>query len=418
VMDKLNLGMIKTVPSYVSLINLPLKETLGELYFVENEDKVYYRALSDSVYVWVSLFGNEKDIDRAWAWGSNSFGQLGDNTTIARSSPISVVGGYTDWTQVIAGDTHSLAIRENGTAWAWGQGADGRLGDNTGVAQSSPVSVVGGFTDWVQVSGGNRHSLGLRADGTAWAWGVGLSGGLGDGTTTTRSSPVSVAGGFTDWIQVSAGNLHGLGVRANGTAWGWGCNSAGKIGDGTVGAKSSPVSVIGGFTDWTQVSAGDTHSLGLRSNGTAWGWGNNIDGRVGDNAGGSRNSPVSVVGGFTDWTQLSAGGSHSLGLRSNGTAWAWGNGNNGRLGDNSSANQSSPVSVVGGYTDWIQLSSGFNHTLGVRANGTAWAWGSGNIGRLGDGTTVDKSSPVSFLGSFTDWTQVSGGGNHSLGLRV
>jgi alpha-tubulin suppressor-like RCC1 family protein len=352
----------------------------------------------------------------AWGWGPNNRGQLGDGTAVAKSSPVSVVGGFTDWIQLSAGDLHSLGLRANGAAWGWGNNLNGQVGNNTTVSTLSPVSVVGGYTDWTQLSAGDDHSLGVRANGTAWGWGNNLRGQVGNNSTVNRSSPVSVVGGFTDWTQVSAGFNHSLGVRANGTAWGWGGNFNGYLGDNTTVSKSSPVSVVGGFTDWTQVSAGRGHSLGLRSNGTAWGWGLNNDGELGDGTTVQKSSPVSVIGGYTDWIQLSAGGNHNLGLRENGTAWAWGSNASGQLGDNTTVSKSSPVSIVGGYTDWAQLSAGTNHNVGLRANGTVWAWGIGTTGQLGDNTIVTNSSPVSVVGGFTDWVQVSAF-NHSLGIR-
>jgi alpha-tubulin suppressor-like RCC1 family protein len=353
-----------------------------------------------------------------YAWGDGTSGQLGDGTAVSKLSPVSVIGGFTDWLQVSDIGSHSLGLRANGTAWAWGFNGTGQLGDGTAVSTSSPVSVVGGYTDWIQVDAGVSHSLGLRANGTAWAWGNGANGRLGDGTVVTKSSPVSVVGGFTNWIQISGGTDHSLGVRANGTAWAWGSNSSGgRLGDGTEDSRSSPVSVIGGFTDWVQVSAGSTYSLGLRANGTAWAWGNGGGGQLGDGTTLANSSPVSVIGGFTDWIQIDTGAGHSLGVRANGTAWAWGSGLNGRLGDGTAIGRLSPVSVVGGYTDWIQVSAGTNHSLGLRANGTAWAWGLGTSGRLGDNTAVTKSSPVSVIGGFTDWVQVSAGSTHSVGLR-
>jgi alpha-tubulin suppressor-like RCC1 family protein len=286
------------------------------------------------------------------------------------------------------------------------------------VNKSSPVSVVGGFADWVQVEA-SYVSLGIRSNGTAWAWGKGTDGILGNNSTTDSSSPVSVVGGFTDWVQVSTGRFHSLGVRANGTAWGWGANSVRQLGDFTNVSKSSPVSVVGGFTDWIQVSAGLStvpHSLGLRSNGTAWAWGTGGSGRLGDNTTIAKSSPVSVVGGFTDWTQVSAGEAHSLGVRANGTAWAWGGNSDGRIGDNTTVNKSSPVSVVGGFTDWTQVSAGGQFSIGLRANGTAWGWGCNQVGRLGDNTTIAKSSPVSVVGGFSSWIQVNAGSYHNHGI--
>jgi alpha-tubulin suppressor-like RCC1 family protein len=357
------------------------------------------------------------DVKPIYSWGSNGSGALGTNNTINRSSPIIIFGGFTDWCQVSAGDIHSLGLRTNGTLWAWGFNGSGRLGNNTITSRSSPVSVVGGFTDWCQVSGGTAHSLGVRTNGTAWAWGFNGQGRLGDNTTIDKSSPVSVVGGFTDWCQVSAGGRHSLGLRTNGTAWSWGYNSQGRLGDNSTISRSSPVSVVGGFTDWCQVSAGGTHSLGVRTNGTAWAWGRNDLGQLGDDTTTDRSSPVSVVGGFTDWCQVSAGYTHNLGLRTNGTIWAWGCNGQGRLGDNTTTQRSSPVSVVGGFTDWCQVAAACVHSLGLRTNGTLWAWGDNGQGRLGDNTTTQRFSPVSVVGGFTDWCQVAAGICHSLAIR-
>jgi alpha-tubulin suppressor-like RCC1 family protein len=408
--ESLRMGQIRTVATFG---DLPAAfGNNGLLVFVQADERVYF---SNNV-TWVNL--TVPATTQAWSWGCNSQGQLGDNSTINRSSPVSVVGGFTDWCQVSAGSNHSLAVRTNGTAWSWGCNSQGLLGDNSTISRSLPVSVIGGFTDWCQVSAGRQHSLALRTNGTAWSWGCNSNGRLGDNSTIERSSPVSVVGGFTDWCQVSAGYRHSLGVRTNGTAWAWGQSTCGRLGDNSTISRSSPVSVVGGFTDWCQVSAGGTHSLAVRTNGTVWSWGCNCGGQLGDNSTINRSSPVSVVGGFTDWCQVSAGYRHSLGVRTNGTAWAWGQSTCGRLGNNSTIDRSSPVSVVGGFTDWCQVSAGFNHSLGLRTNGTAWAWGFNSNGRLGDNSTINRSSPVSVVGGLTDWCQVSAGGDsHSLAIR-
>ncbi|MFZ4599437.1 MAG: RCC1 domain-containing protein [Terrimicrobiaceae bacterium] len=414
---------ISVVSTSASLPDLGLYNSPDSVLTFINDTGIF--AISSNTK-WISLDGrlirDDYNYGITYSWGYNNTGRLGDGTTVNKSSPVSVIGGFTDWCQVSAGGGHSLGVRTNGTAWAWGPATAGRLGDGTAVNRSSPVSVVGGFTDWCQVSAGGVHSLGVRTNGTAWAWGqncrlVNGGGFLGDGTTVSKSSPVSVIGGFTDWCQVSGGDSHSLGVRTNGTAWAWGSNRNFTLGDGTSVNKSSPVSVIGGFTDWCQVSAGYSHSLGVRTNGTAWAWGSNDYGMLGDGTIGFTVSPVSVVGGFTNWCRVSAGRYYSLGVRTNGTAWAWGSNCFGQLGDGTTVNKSSPVLVVGGFTDWCQVSAGFCHSLGVRTNGTAWAWGRACCGLLGDGTTVDKSSPISVIGGLTYWCQVSAGAYHSLGLK-
>jgi alpha-tubulin suppressor-like RCC1 family protein len=388
----------------------------GRFFWIESELKY---AFSDGI-----TWGNSSIVRvpyiNVWSWGGAASGKLGDNTITNKSSPVSIAGPFTDWIQTSAGGSHSLGLRANGTAWAWGSNNSSQLGDNslTAASKSSPVSVVGGFADWTRLSAGIQHSIGLRANGTLWAWGINTYGRLGDGTTTNRSSPVAVVGGFADWNSAAAGNVHSLGIRANGTAWAWGANINGRLGDGTTANKSSPVAVVGGFTDWIDLAAGLSQSIGLRANGTIWTWGYNTGGQLGDGTAVSKSSPVAVVGGFADWIQISSTSIHTIALRANGTAWAWGSNTSGRLGDGTTANKSSPVAVVGGFTDWVQVSANV-HSLGIRANGTAWAWGSNSSGQLGDGslTTASKSSPVSIVGGFTDWVQVSCSTDHSVGIR-
>jgi alpha-tubulin suppressor-like RCC1 family protein len=389
----------------------------GRFVYITSECKYYFSNGS----IWTDDVDSQLG-SSIYGWGCNTYGRLGDNSVTIRSSPVSVVGGFTNWCQVSAGRTHSLAVRTNGTAWAWGNNCYGRLGDNTTVNKSSPVSVIGGFTDWSQVSAGQVHSLGVRQNGTAWAWGSNAVGQLGDSTIVSKSSPITVVGGFTDWCQISARGTNSglsLAVRTNGTAWAWGSNSVGQLGNNTgYGTnRSSPVSVVGGFTDWCQVSAGYQHSLGVRTNGTAWGWGDGTCGRLGDNSFTCKSSPVSVVGGFTDWCQIAAGKNHSLAVRQNGTAWAWGSGSAGKLGDNTAVNKLSPVSVIGGFTDWCQISAGDEHSVAIRTNGTAWGWGSDVRGQLGDNTTVNRSSPVSVVGGFCDWYAISAGSYQTLAIR-
>ena len=398
--QQLNMGQIRTVATVGSLP--AAASNTGLLVFVTGEELLYF---SDGT-AWATIVPPIVYNNSAWAWGSASNGKLGDNTTVSKSSPVSVVGGYTDWCQVSGGGEHSLGLRTNGTAWAWGNG--GQLGDNTCVNKSSPVSVVGGFTDWCNISAGLNFSLAIRTNSTIWSWGLQTEGQLGDGTTTTRSSPVSVVGGFTDWCQVSAGNNHSVAVRTNGTIWGWGCNAGGRLGNNNTANVSSPVSVVGGLTNWCGVSAGGKHTLGLNTSGVLWAWGYGSYGRLGYNCTTNQSSPVSVVGGFTDWCQISAGNYHSAAVRTNGTAWAWGYGTQGQMGNNGSSQANpSPVSVVGGFTDWCQATAGAQDSFGLRTNGTLWAWGNNGTGRLGDGTTTNRSSPVSVVGGFTDWFRIA-----------
>ena len=371
----------------------------------------------------------------AYAWGRNSSGQLGDGTTVNKSSPVTVIGGITNWSQISTGiftsggyaapggTYHSLGSTTDGIAYAWGNNSSGQLGDGTTVNRSSPVTVIGGITNWSQTSAGSSFNLGITTDGIAYAWGRNVDGGLGDGTTINRSSPVTVIGGITNWSQVSAGYDHSLGLTDTGVAYAWGGNNQGSLGNGEGGYgtyRSSPVTVAGGLT-WSQVSAGGDFCLGVTTDGIAYAWGDNYDGTLGNGEEGfgtHQSSPVTVIGGITNWSQVSAGSFHSLGVTDDGIAYAWGFSNNGLLGNGtgySFESQSSPVTVIGGITNWSQVSAGDDHSLGLTDTGVAYAWGGNNQGSLGDDTTANRSSPVTVIGGITNWTQLSGG-QSSLGL--
>jgi alpha-tubulin suppressor-like RCC1 family protein len=412
--EKLRAGSV-TVVSTTASLPAAATSTVGEIFLVENDDDLYVNVGSQ----WNSL-NNEISGFLSYAWGQGNLSQLGDGTTNAKSSPVTVVGGIT-WSRVAAGASHGLGVAVTGIAYAWGYGGQGRLGDNTTTNRSSPVTVVGGITTWSQVSAGYRHSLGVTSAGIAYAWGYNGSGRLGDNTTTNRSSPVTVVGGITNWTQVAAGTSHSLGVTATGIAYGWGNNQFGAIGDNSSTTRTSPVTVVGGITNWSQVAEGgfdgSLFSLGVTSTGIAYAWGYNGNGKLGDGTTTSRLSPVVVVGGITNWSQVAGGVNHSLGLTGSGIAYAWGGNNVGQLGDGTTTNRSSPVTVISGITNWSQVAAGGVHSLGVTSTGIAYAWGNAADGRLGDGTTVSKSSPVTVLGGITNWSQLSAGAAHSLGLR-
>lgn len=411
-----------TCVSVATCSSLPnATEYNGRMIYVNDENRYYYAIEG----VWntdfqstISCIANQC---QALAWGGGANGRLGDNTATNKSSPVSVVGGFSDWVSLSTGQSHTIGLRSNGALWGWGANTGGSVGDCSTTARSSPVSVVGGFTDWCQISAGGNMTLAVRTNGTAWGWGCNDYGRLGVGTLGTYSSPVSVIGGFTDWCQVSASHgtfqSHSLGVRTNGTAWAWGLNSSGQLGDGTTVSKRSPVSVIGGFTDWCQVAAGVVHSAGVRSNGSLWTWGAGTSGGLGDCTVAAKSSPVSVVGGFTDWCKVCAASSNTIAIRTNGTIWGWGSNNCGQLGNNSNTSTSSPVSVVGGFTDWCAVSMGTRNTVAIRTNGSAWAWGRNSYGGIGDGTITVRSSPVSIL-SANAWRSVSSGYETTTGVRV
>jgi len=354
-----------------------------------------------------------------WAWGYNDSGQLGDGTQIDKSSPIQV-GALTDWSDISFGESYSLAVKKDGTLWAWGNNSYGQLGDGTITARSSPVQ-IGTLTNWAKVAAGAYQSFltltpasfAIKTDGTLWSWGSGLQGNLGDGTSTTKSSPVQIGTG-TNWSYVVSGGACGFAIKTDGTMWSWGDNSYGKLGlgAGDTTARSSPTQ-IGTLTTWTKVVAGGFHTAAIKNDGTLWTWGRNTAGQLGDFSTVDKQSPIQV-GSFL-WSNVTAGYSHTIGIQTDSSMWAWGGNTAGALG--LSLPNIQPARVMAPYSErFRKVFAGGNHTLAIKINGTLWGWGVNSNGQLGRGSLVASSSPVQ-IGTLTTWKDLGCGYQHSLMLR-
>ena len=284
-----------------------------------------------------------------WLWGENDYGQLGTNDITHRSSPIQTVSGGTNWKQVSCGSGHTAAIKTDGTLWTWGNNVlYGQLGDNTTTSRSSPVQTVSGGTNWKQVSCGANHTAAIKTDGTLWLWGQGFNGQLGTSNNTNYSSPVQTVSGGTNWKQVSCGGSNTSAIKTDGTLWSWGLNANGQLGDNSSFPKSSPVQTISGGTNWKQVSISGPSTFAIKTDGTLWCWGQNNNGELADNTITHRSSPVQTISGGTNWKQVSC----SVAIKTDGTLWIWGSNDGGQLGDNTTTHRSSPIQTVSGGTNW------------------------------------------------------------------
>ena len=322
-----------------------------------------------------------------WAWGRNDYGQIGDETTIDKASPVQIKIG-TKYKRVSAGNKHSLAIDSEGNLWTWGRNDYGQLGDGTTTQKKSPIQIKSG-TKFTQISEGYYHSLAIDSQENLWAWGNNYSGQLGDGTTVDKIKPLQIKTG-TKFIQVSAAFYQSLLIDINGNLWTWGGNDYGQLGDGTTIDKHSPEQIKAG-TKFTQVSAGRDHSLAIDSEGNLWAWGINNYGQLGDGTTENRTLPVQIKTG-TKFMRISAGSNHNLAIDSEGKLWTWGYNGYGQLGDGTTTNRTLPVQIKTG-TKFTQISAGGNHNLAIDSKGKLWTWGHNGYGQLGDGTTIDKHSP-------------------------
>jgi alpha-tubulin suppressor-like RCC1 family protein len=203
-----------------------------------------------------------------------------------------------------------------------------------------------------------------------------------------------------------------------GGLWSWGANGNGNLGNNTTVSTISPIQTISGGTNWKQVSAGLATTAGIKTDGTLWLWGQNTNfGFLGNNATVNRSSPVQTVSAGTNWKQVSISGFHVGAIKTDGTLWLWGGGGGGRLGNNSTINRSSPVQTVSAGTNWKQVSIGYT-SAAVKTDGTLWTWGSDAVGRLGDNNSINRSSPVQTVSSGTNWKQVSVGCSFTAAIKT
>ena len=313
-----------------------------------------------------------------WSWGLNDNGQLGEDTTTTKCTPVTTLAGGTNWKQVACGNTHTAAIKTDGTLWTWGRNIAGALGNNAfGGSTCTPVTTFAGGTNWKQVACGSNHTAAIKTDGTLWAWG---GGGtyvpVGNNLQFSVYTPVTTFAGGTNWKQVACRDSHTAAIKTDGTLWTWGSNAFAQLGDNTIISRSTPVTTFAGGNDWKQVACGGSHTAAIKTDGTLWTWGlNGIPGLIGvgalgDNTIISRSTPVTTFAGGNDWKQVAGGNAHTAAIKTDGTLWTWGlndltafvPGAFGQLGDNTAITRSIPVTTFAGGTNWKQVSGGYNHT--------------------------------------------------------
>jgi len=330
-----------------------------------------------------------------WTWGENRFGQLGDGSTTNRNTPTRI-GRETNWASVTAGNDYTLAIKADGSLWAWGNNFSGQLGDGTSGPFNRRLTPtrIGTATNWISVSAGSDYTVAIRSDGSLWVWGRKTVKYFGHIIQDYGSTPTRI-GIASNWLSVSAGWSHTLAIRTDGSLWAWGENNFGQLGDGTTNNHTSPVRV-GNATNWALISAGHDHSLAVREDGSLWAWGQNNIGMLGDGTTINRLIPTRI-GTSLNWTNVSAGQFRSLAIRSDGSLWAWGDLFVGTLENNyNDGERKNTPTQIGSETNWISVFEGrLSYIVGIRFDGSFWAWG-GNPERLfGDGTV--NRQPVQIM---------------------
>jgi alpha-tubulin suppressor-like RCC1 family protein len=332
-----------------------------------------------------------------WAWGLNTDGQLGDNTTTQRKTPIQV-SGLSGVVAVAAGAKHSLALTSAGVLYAWGDNLYGQIGNANNTDQKLPVQVMTGVA---QIAAGDYHSIALKTDGTVQVWGANNESQLADGGTTNRNTPYQVTGlGLVNAI--AGGGNHTLVVlAAGGSMKAWGKNTNGQLGDGSTYARASSPVAVSTVVNATSITGGFAFSLARLFDGSLYSWGHNPNGQLGFGDTTQRPTPAALSS-LGSVAAVAAGGYHALALLGDGSVAAWGHNTYGSLGDGSGTQRTSPVAVAG-LASAVAIGSGQYHSVAVTSAGEVWAWGYNNYSQLGDGTTANQLSPVKIAEAGFNW---------------
>ncbi len=285
--------------------------------------------------------------------------------------------------KVSAGSNHTLFLFTDGTLWAAGFNGDqnmpdGMLGTGDSIRHVIPIQIM---KDVSNMSAGNMHSLILKKDGTLWATGRNDVGALGDGTTINRYTPVQIMSNVSNMV---AGSEITLILKTDATLWATGRNVEGALGNGTPITPLTPFQMM---SDVANMAAGLRHTLILKKDGTLWGTGRNSEGQLGDGTTTSRSTPFQMM---ADVANMAAGSGYSLVLKNDGTLWATG----GDLGDGTTANHLTPYQMMTGVSN---MAAGTNYTLILKTDGSLWGTGYNRWGSLGDGTTTNRLTPFQMM---------------------
>lgn len=384
---------------------------------------------------------------KAWAWGFNDYGQLGDNSTTNRRTPVAVCGnkifsniyvGYTTASWTSADDiprAFVIGIDNNNIAWSWGSNLAGVLGngnkayhcvpilvnstrtfckiatsaytsltlDKNGLAQFSGLTNIYGNKTVCEIALSLESYYIIDNAGKAWAWGANAFGQLGDNSTTSRVTPVQVYGSKT-FCKITgnnatfSGDAFTLAIDKYNKAWAWGINTSGQLGNNSVTSRRTPVAVCGNKT-FCQICAGYDHVLAIDKNGKAWGWGGNYFGSVGDGSTVCRSSPVAVYGNKT-FCKIFAINALSIAIDKDNKLWGWGY-------DQSTITNSeailTPKRIIIGSSNNnfcdVALGGSYGGYMFLDTDGKGWAWGYNVCGLLGLNTNAPVLSPRQICGN-------------------
>ncbi len=351
-------------------------------------------------------------------WGYNGNGQLGDGTTTQSLTPVDVSGLASGVTAIAAGGFHTCALTTAGGVQCWGDNGWGQLGDGTTIQRLTPVAVSGLTSGVTAIAAGELHTCALTTAGEVGCWGANYYGQLGDGTLTNRSTPMVVSGLTSGVTAIAAGDQYSCALTTAGGVECWGYNLYGELGDGTPTRRLTPVDVSGLASGVTAISAGYNHTCAITSTGGVECWGSNNEGQLGDSTNTDRLTPMDVSGLTSGLTAISAGYYHTCALTTAGGVECWGENTYGQLGDGTNTNRLTPVAVSGLASGVTAIAAGYFHTCALTTAGGVECWGENTSGQLGDGTTAERLTPVTVSGLSSGVIAIAAGDLHACALTT
>lgn len=401
-----------------------------------------------------------------WAWGYNNRGQLGIGNTENQKLPVQV-GNDNDWISASAGSRHVIALKNDGSLWAWGYNYYGQLGNGSvsGYSQASPdPQRIGIDNNWTAISAGYNHNLALKADGTLWAWGENSVGQVGNGETSlngvTIPTKISSEKRFRN---ISAGGFFSSAIATDGHLLTWGDNYYGELGNGSNIASNIPLQITDNH--WRSIEAGKTHLLALHSDGSVWSWGDEMGNNSTQNnlplkknikniaqisAGDGFSMALSAQGKTFVWGKnnfgqlgnagltgdkqetpiennrknneivsvVSGHGFSTMALYSNGTLKGWGYNGDYNLGNGTKTNSNVPIEIPRAGDNNLSVSTGYGTALVLKADGSIWGWGDNDSGAVGTGGAEEHEVAAAPISQTNDWISVSAGSFASAGIKA
>lgn len=331
-------------------------------------------------------------------WGQGVHGQLGIGSYAGKQLPTALAALTSGVTQVVAGSYHVCALLSSGGVKCWGDNLDGAIGDGTTTTRTSPTTLSTLTSGVTQLAAGYSHTCALLSTGGVKCWGWNADGQLGLGDSTSRTTPTDLSTLSSGVTQVVAGDSHTCALLSSGGVKCWGYNASGQLGVGDSTSRNTPTALSTLTSGVTQLAARGNTTCARLSTGAVKCWGFNFFGQIGDGTTTSRNTPTSVPTLTSGVSQIETSGAHTCALLSTGGIQCWGFNSSGQLGDGTTSDNATPANVPALTSGVTQIRLGGSHSCALLSSTGVKCWGGNGDGQLGTGNTNNYSTPVDVIG--------------------